>query len=376
MKGKYLEQGWSTGAESMDHDMSVDLARLHDNAGEFRLVDGVGESLSFEAVRIASLIMSPSFPVGVQKIAGVELHARRRGENLHHTPGHRIDNSDGSLQPITISVVHTSEHVIVIIAARWDTELGNSCPDGMLLEEIERSALDRLDRPSRYKLVVHRRIMSRKDLKQVVQNFTAPMASQVPVRVARKIHGCGFFPRLRFHLYLELAILAQRVGHRYLQASGKSLLAIEAVVIELNGRPLPVIELLRLPQNFVEAHDPSVERVVPVVCRKMINLAAQFEGGIGNAVGHSTDDGPEVGSRIGVHVSAGRVVAEHDVLHLTSGIGHLDGHHGGPPVGNLHLHLAPLQCIHLHHIHLLHAHVHLVHLAVQKRRRRSLRLPP
>ncbi len=128
---------------------------------------------------------------------------------------------------------------------------------------------------------------------QVVENVSLPFAGKVEVAVIGQIQdrvliGGGKvldLERMRF----------QRIADPRGQGAGKTLIAILADQGELH----PMGNFMPLPQQLVEAYDSPVQGVDAVVCRKLIALAVQAKGGMGDAVAVAPDDGSEVAFGIG-----------------------------------------------------------------------------
>ncbi len=144
--------------------------------------------LSLETEPITKLIGIPPFAylTAVEKISGVELHARFCGPNLHHAPGSWFEHFRRLSQRLRVSI----QNPIVIVAIA-DFELlialTDSCSNRHWLCEVERRTFHTAQFADRNQPGIHRCKAVAVNRQLVLQNVSISLARQIEVGVMCKI---------------------------------------------------------------------------------------------------------------------------------------------------------------------------------------------
>ena len=97
-------------------------------------------------------------------------------------------------------------------------------------------------------------------------------SGQVEVAVVGEVDGRGLVGGCRV-LELQLVVLGDRELDADIEVSGIALLAVTAVVAELDGRPIRATDRLGFPDHLVEPLEPAVQAVGSVVHGQLVVLA-------------------------------------------------------------------------------------------------------
>ena len=278
------------------------------------MVGRIRKMLRLQAKAVALFIDVPVFPGNrpVQKIAGVELHSWLGGQDLQHSSAGGFVHQGGTGEAVVLAV----DHPVVIIAVSQNQlfiVLVDAFADRSGLAEVHGRALDRPQLAGRNQGLVHRRKPVSVEQEMVPKNVAVALAGQIEIRMLGKIERRGFVGG-GFVIHNQLVVVGQSIGNFYFEVTRIPFLAVLAQIAESNSDAFSVLELLGLPELFVEPVRSAMQGVRAVIFGQGIFRAVESERGIGNPVGVAADDGAEVGGIL--EISVNLVVAENNAPRL------------------------------------------------------------
>ena len=309
------------GRELVDGGGLVDLPRTEDGRGEVRLVRRVGVVLGLQREPVALPVHPSTRPdeSPVEEVPGVELDSGLGREDLENSAAvglqhtRRADHRRvGGAAPV--------EHPVVVVTAA-DHELLEAVADPVSDRgrpgEVHRRAGHRIDCAGRDQRRIHRGVVGRVELQDVIVDRSGSLAFEVPVGVVRQVDDRRLVRR-RPVVHPDLVPVREQVDDLGLERARVALVAVRARERQLETDAVAVLDHRGGPDVLVEADGSAVERVRRVVDRQLVGDAVERELAECDPVRVPARDAPEV--RASLDVVREVVEAQRDVLEVLAAV--------------------------------------------------------
>ncbi len=265
---------------------------------ERRLVGRVGMVLGFQAKSVVSTVAARSF-VGGQVVAGIKLHRRLRGPNLHHATRCRILGT-GRLSQFTCRAAD-DEAVVKSFRGFVLLDIFSDRRGGA---EIEPGAGDVVDFSCRNQVGVDVQHLVGFDRQDRVEHIATARPAQVPVAVVAEVDvgrrvGRGGEDHRQFVRFVE-AVLGNG-GQR----AGVTFHAIGADQRETDAGDVAIVERLGLPKQVVETDIATVKMMATMVFGHLVGFPVDRKLSQRDSIGKPADGRSEM--RMAVDVGLQRI---------------------------------------------------------------------
>ena len=243
----------------MNRGRLIQFARFQKDRREVGLVRRIREMLRLQAESAVFLIRLPASTDDrtIEEITGIKLHPRLRGEDLHFSSGRRLIHRCCQRQLVFIFLI---EHKVMIVPL---AQFLDAVADRRRFRHIKRRPFDGPDLARRNQALVHRRIIAGIEGNLMAEDIS--LAGKIEIRMIRQVYRRGLI-RPGFVLDPQ-PIRSQGINHRAVQIARISFLAVLAEIGKLHCHAIRRFQEFRIPDDFVESHQPAVQMVRSVVGR-------------------------------------------------------------------------------------------------------------
>ena len=301
-----------------DHCVHILVAGIEPRRGKLGAIRRIREHLRFQAQPVALTVDAAGLADdrAVEKVAGIELQARRGREHLQHAPG------PGIFEPRCRSqLTRLAGHHEVVIVAASDAQLlvapvADALADRARLPEVEGRRRDVAALAGRNQRRIDWRVAFSEQRESMTEHVAR--AREIEERVIGDIDDRRPVGR-RAVLHRQLVALAERICGGNLQRAWIAAGTVRTHVTEHDACGRTASHLVDLPQHLVQTVYAAVQMVRSIVRFQRVLPAVETELAARNAVGIAADSGAEV-LRLG-HVVTRRFVAQHDIAADAAAIG-------------------------------------------------------
>ena len=254
-----------------------------------------------------------------EEVAGINLDAWFGGVGLHHAAALEILKDSGEAKFTWLVLVDSERVVVARAVAKLLIVIIDALANEVRSAEVEGSALDRCLFAEWDADLVDRQVAVGIDGEHLSFNTRGDLldASEVEIRMVgevaeRQLVGSSFV------VETNLIVVGELVAHLYLEGAGEAFFAISAGIAEHEGL---IVDLLGIPNHFMEALGAAMQAVGAIVESELIFFATEGELGTSDAIAITADSCAE-GWLGTINKTVDTVHAQYDVGKFAIAVGH------------------------------------------------------